>query len=52
LDDFYNRFKDEALSLDQWFTIQASNPNATAETIEYLTKHPDYDLGTPNRIRQ
>ncbi|MGL5157371.1 MAG: DUF3458 domain-containing protein, partial [Acinetobacter junii] len=51
LDDFYNRFKDEALSLDQWFTIQSSNPNATAETIEYLTKHPDYDLGTPNRIR-
>ncbi|ENW07460.1 aminopeptidase N [Acinetobacter beijerinckii] len=51
LDDFYNRFKDEALSLDQWFTIQASNPNATAETIAYLTKHPDYDLGTPNRIR-
>jgi aminopeptidase N len=51
LEDFYNRFKDEALSLDQWFSIQASNPNATAETIEYLTKHVDYDLGTPNRIR-
>ena len=51
LDDFYNRFKDEALSLDQWFSIQASNPCATAETIEYLTKHADYDLGTPNRIR-
>ncbi|MFW2055204.1 aminopeptidase N [Acinetobacter haemolyticus] len=51
LDDFYNRFKDEALSLDQWFTIQASHPCATAETIEYLTKHADYDLGTPNRIR-
>ncbi|MFG0588380.1 aminopeptidase N [Acinetobacter sp. YQ_14] len=51
LDDFYNHFKDEALSLDQWFMIQASNPCATAETIEYLTKHVDYDLGTPNRIR-
>ena len=49
--DFYKRFKDEALSLDQWFSIQASNPCATAETIEYLTKHADYDLGTPNRIR-
>ena len=51
LDDFYNRFKDEALSLDQWFSIQASNPNATEETIKYLTQHVDYDLGTPNRIR-
>ncbi|MCH7313513.1 aminopeptidase N [Acinetobacter sp. ANC 3882] len=51
LADFYNRFKDEALSLDQWFGIQASNPCASAETIDYLTKHVDYDLGTPNRIR-
>ena len=51
LADFYNRFKDEALSLDQWFMIQAANPNATVETIEYLTQHPDYDLTTPNRIR-
>jgi hypothetical protein len=34
--DFYDRFKDEALSLDQWFMIQAANPNATTETIEYL----------------
>lgn len=51
LDDFYNRFKDEALSLDQWFTIQASNPCATTKTIEYLTQHADYDLTTPNRIR-
>ncbi|MEN4983226.1 aminopeptidase N [Acinetobacter modestus] len=51
LADFYKRFKDEALSLDQWFSIQASNPCTTAETIQYLTKHADYDLGTPNRIR-
>ena len=51
LDDFYNRFKDEALSLDQWFSIQSSNPNATEETIHYLTQHANYDLGTPNRIR-
>ncbi len=51
LDDFYNRYKDEALSLDQWFMIQAANPNATAETIRTLTQHPDYDLGTPNRVR-
>jgi aminopeptidase N len=29
LDDFYNRYKDEALSLDQWFMVQAANPSAT-----------------------
>ena len=51
LADFYDRFKDEALSLDQWFMVQAAHPKATAETIQYLTSHPDYDLGTPNRIR-
>ena len=51
LQDFYTRFKDEALSLDQWFMIQAAHPKATAETIQYLTSHVDYDLGVPNRIR-
>ena len=51
LQDFYIRFKDEALSLDQWFMIQAAHPKATAETIKYLTSHADYDLAVPNRIR-
>ena len=51
LRDFYLRFKDEALSLDQWFTLQAAHPCATTETIQYLTSHVDYDLGVPNRIR-
>ena len=51
LHDFYQRFKDEALSLDQWFTLQAAHPCATTETIQYLTSHVDYDLGVPNRIR-
>lgn len=51
LQDFYTRFKDEALSLDQWFMIQAAHPKATAESIAYLTSHADYDLAVPNRIR-
>ena len=49
--DYYLRFKDEALSMDQWFMVQAAHPKANAETIAYLTSHPDYDLGVPNRIR-
>ncbi len=51
LEDFYTRFKDEALSLDQWFMVQAAHPEATAATIKALTEHPDYDLKVPNRIR-
>ena len=49
--DFYLRFKDEALSMDQWFMIQAAHPKVDADTIAYLTSHPDYDLAVPNRIR-
>ena len=51
LDDFYTRFKDEALALDQWFMLQAAHPQVTAKEIQALTAHPDYDLKTPNRIR-
>ncbi|MFV5491069.1 aminopeptidase N [Acinetobacter sp. ASP199] len=51
LEDFYARFKDEALALDQWFMLQAAHPDATAATIKALTEHPDYDLKVPNRIR-
>lgn len=51
LQDFYARFKNEALSMDQWFMVQAAHPKATAQTIQTLTKHPDYDLKVPNRIR-
>ncbi|KAA8735503.1 aminopeptidase N [Acinetobacter qingfengensis] len=51
LADFYQRFKDEALALDQWFMIQAAHPQADQQQIAQLTAHADYDLGTPNRIR-
>lgn len=51
LADFYARFKGEALSMDQWFMVQAAHPKATAESIQALTQHPDYDLKVPNRIR-
>ena len=51
LADFYTKFKDEALSMDQWFMLQAAHPKATAETIKALTEHADYDLKVPNRIR-
>ncbi len=51
LQDFYQRFKDEDLAIDQWFMIQAAHPAVTQEKIAQLTSHPDYDLATPNRIR-
>ncbi len=51
LEDFYTRFKDEALSLDQWFMVQAAHPKATDETIPYLTSIQIMIWRVPNRIR-
>ena len=51
LQDFYRRFKDEDLAIDQWFMIQAAHPKANHTLIEKLTTHADYDMNVPNRIR-
>lgn len=51
LNDFYNKFKHEPLVLDQWFAVQASNPNADVQAARQLLQHADFDWGTPNRIR-
>lgn len=51
LNDFYQRFKDEDLAIDQWFMVQAGRPNLTVEQLQALTNHSDYDINVPNRIR-
>lgn len=51
LNDFYQKFKHEALALDQWFGVQAANPLASVAAVQSLTQLADFDWGTPNRIR-
>ncbi|MDO4223783.1 MAG: aminopeptidase N [Acinetobacter sp.] len=51
LEQFYQKFEDEGLSIDQWFLVQSSNPNLTAQGLQALMKHKDFDLTTPNRVR-
>lgn len=51
LDDFYQRFADDALVIDLWFSTQASDDHATIDQIKTLVDHPQFDWGTPNRIR-
>lgn len=51
LDDFYKRFKHEDLALDQWFAVQAGNPQGSVQVARELMQHQDFDWGTPNRIR-
>ena len=52
LDIFYNRYRDNALVLDKWFTTQAlSLRGDTAEAVEALARHPDFTIANPNRLR-
>jgi aminopeptidase N len=52
LNQFYQKWQSEALVIDKWFSLQAMSPLAnTLETVEGLTKHADFDLNTPNRVR-
>jgi len=49
---FYERFSDNALVLDKWFTVQALSTRAdTPEAVEALAGHPDFTLSNPNRLR-
>ncbi len=52
LDIFYNRYRDDALTLDKWFQTQAFafHPD-TVDLVEELGRHPDFTLTNPNRIR-
>ena len=49
---FYDRYRDNALVLDKWFTVQAlSTRDDTAAAVEALAGHPDFTLSNPNRLR-
>ena len=49
---FYDRWRDEALVVDKWFSIQAQSPapDALARVIG-LTSHPAFEETNPNRLR-
>ncbi|WP_352259499.1 aminopeptidase N [Psychrobacter sp. TB55-MNA-CIBAN-0194] len=51
LADFYERFNSNYLVIDLWFSVQASADTVTADTIESLIAHTDFDWNTPNRVR-
>jgi len=52
IDDFYRRYRDDALVLDKWFALQAAIPEAAAlDRVRELTRHPAFSLGNPNRVR-
>ena len=52
LTDFYQKWQAEALVIDKWFAIQSASPMPdTFTTVLSLTRHPAFDLATPNRVR-
>ena len=52
LEDFYQRWKTDALVLDKWFSLQAVSPRAdTFEAVQRLVQHPDFQIKNPNRVR-
>ncbi len=49
---FHAAWHDDALVLDKWFAIQATSKlPGTLQAVRALSRHPDYDLRNPNRIR-
>jgi aminopeptidase N len=49
---FYDKWKDEDLVVDKWFSIQASAPGeAVFARIAELLEHPAFTLRNPNRVR-
>ncbi|WP_109808156.1 aminopeptidase N [Sphingosinithalassobacter portus] len=52
LDIFYQRYSDNPLVLDKWFQTQAlSARDDTLEMVEALSRHRDFTLANPNRVR-
>ncbi len=52
LQNFYQQWKNEALVIDKWFTLQAcSSAKDTFSTVQTLMKHPAFEITTPNRVR-
>jgi len=52
LDQFYERYQDNALVLDKWFQTQAlAFHPSTLEIVQSLAQHKDFTLSNPNRVR-
>jgi len=51
-DDFYQRYSDDPLIIDKWFSLQAMTPDpATLDRVRALTGHPAFSMSNPNRVR-
>jgi aminopeptidase N len=50
IEEFYQRWQKESLTLNKWFSLVASSWHpATFETVKKLSAHPAFDSKNPNR---
>ncbi|WP_134497692.1 aminopeptidase N [Microvirga pakistanensis] len=49
---FEERYRNEPLVLDKWFTLQAAIPeDTTLDRVKRLMEHPAFSMNNPNRVR-
>ncbi len=52
LDQFYARWYNESLVVNQWLTVQAASPQPDAlSRVKALLEHEAFDIRNPNRVR-
>ncbi len=52
LQDFYQRFHQDTLVLDKWFSIQATSKRSnTLERVRALSEHEAFSMKNPNKVR-
>lgn len=51
LKQFYRDYKQEALVIDKWFTLQGSASSTDVARMRKLLKHPAFSMRNPNRAR-
>jgi len=51
-EDYYNRWKDDSLVLNSWFSVMSSyGEKASLSVIVKLLEHSDFDFNNPNKVR-
>ncbi|GAB1265169.1 aminopeptidase N [Aurantivibrio infirmus] len=52
LDHFYQKYQNEALAVDLWFSVQAASIKSnTLESVKKLLEHPGFSITNPNKVR-
>ncbi len=52
IESFYQQWQHEALVVDQWLMVQATNPEGDAlQAVKQLLAHPAFDMKSPNKVR-